>query len=59
MELDNVVKNAIKEACEGEDAAVCASPITKLIERFSSNQIQTSQLNSSLRDIYTLMKGEC
>ena len=58
MDLDNVVKNAIKEACERDDVPMCAPPITKLIERFSSNQIQTSQLTSSLRDIYTLMKGE-
>jgi hypothetical protein len=58
MDLDNVVKNAIKEACESEGSSDCASPIIKLIERFSSNQIQSSQLTSSLRDIYTLMKGE-
>jgi hypothetical protein len=58
MELDNVVKEAIKEACMSESVPMCAAPITKLIERFSSNQIQSSQLTSSLRDIYTLMKGE-
>lgn len=58
MDLDNVVKNAIKEACDRDGAPKCALPITKLIERFSSNQIQSSQLTSSLRDIYTLMKGE-
>ena len=39
MDLDNVVKNAIKEACESEGSSDCASPIIKLIERFSSNQI--------------------
>ncbi len=58
MELDNVVKEAIKEACMNEGIPMCAAPVTKLIERFSSNQIQTSQLTSSLRDIYTLMKGK-
>jgi hypothetical protein len=58
MELDTVVKNAIKTACENQGSPECALPITKLIERYSSNQIQPSQFASSLRDIYTLMKGE-
>ena len=56
MEIDSLIKKAIQESCAEAGISNCTLPITKFIERFVSNELQPSQINSSLQAIYQSMK---
>lgn len=58
MKLDPIIKDAIQDACVNEEVPEASGAITRLIERFVSNELPEVQISSTLQGIYELLKGK-
>lgn len=56
MKLDLIVKSAIREACEIEGVPLANEAVTRILERYITNELPENQIPSSLQGIYELFK---